>query len=61
MAAASVVSEENDRNETQGTYESSVKCLRVECDGTVCGLAEEPGRVLVTESTAGVSSLPVLG
>ena len=32
----------------------------VEFDGTVFGLAEEPGRIVVTESTARVSSLPVL-
>ena len=31
-----------------------------EFDGTVFGLAEEPGRIVVTESTAGVSSLPIL-
>ena len=29
-------------------------------DGTVFGLAEELGRIVVTESTAGVSSLHVL-
>ena len=34
--------------------------LSVESDRTVFGLAEEPGRIVVTESTAGVSSLPVL-
>ena len=32
----------------------------VESDGTVNGLAEELGRIVVTESTAGVSSMPVL-
>ena len=31
-----------------------------EFDGTVNGLAEEIGRIVATESTAGVSSLPVL-
>ena len=34
--------------------------IRVEFDGTMFGLDEEPGRIVVTESTAGVSSLPVL-
>ena len=34
--------------------------IRVEFDGTVSSLAEEPGRIVITESTAGVSSLPVL-
>ena len=34
--------------------------IRVEFDGTVNGLAEEPDRFVVTEYTAGVSSLPVL-
>ena len=34
--------------------------IRVEFDGTVFGLAEELDRIVVTESTAGVSSLPVL-
>ena len=34
--------------------------IRVEFDGTVFGLDEESGRIVVTECTAGVSSLPVL-
>ena len=34
--------------------------ISVEFDGTVNGLAEELDRIVVTESTAGVSSLPVL-
>ena len=34
--------------------------IGVEFDGSVFGLAEELGRIVVTESTAGVSSLPVL-
>ena len=39
---------------------TAAKRIRVELDGPVNGLAEELGRVVVTESTAGVSSLPVL-
>ena len=42
------------------TSEFSAKRIRVEFDGTVFGLAEELGRIVVSESTAGVSSLPVL-
>ena len=34
--------------------------ISVEFDETVFGLADEPSRIVVTESTAGVSSLPVL-
>ena len=60
MAAASDVSEENDRIETQGTSESSAKRIRAEFDETMFGIAEELDRIVVTESTAGVSSLPVL-
>ena len=39
---------------------ATAKRIRVESGGTVNGLAEELGRVVVTESTPGVSSLPVL-
>ena len=39
---------------------SAAKRVRVEFDGTAFGLAEEQDRIVVTESTAGVSSLPVL-
>ena len=39
---------------------SKMADIRVEFDGTVFGLYEEPGRIVVTESTAGVSSLPIL-
>ena len=60
MATASDVSEENDCIETHGTLESSAKRMGVDFDGTMFGLAEELGRIVVTESTAGVSSLPVL-
>ena len=42
------------------TSEFSDKRIRVEFDETVFGIADELGRIVVTESTAGVSSLPVL-
>ena len=41
-------------------YSMATADNRVEIDETVFGLAEEPDRIVVTESTAGVSSLPVL-
>ena len=39
---------------------AGAKIICVEFDGSVNGLTEELGRIVVTGSTAGVSSLPVL-